>query len=409
MSKPKIMFRDFSSQHVAALLPICDEMLRQGFDCEVQQLAVPRENELDKWSFKHMNDKFDLLLTTSISEWIFAPRHVSDRLQRTTKGRKKAIFMFHSVGPEEQPTLHHLEFKSIFIAGQFYWAEYTKPYTLEVICKYCGKAKNYGIGETAERYAKKLKLQKDWYCKNRGKKYCGKSIHDHVKWIERKNSQTPLKDTCHLIGYPKVDVLSSPKRFKIARKLSNELDLPFDKTVLWTPTLKRVDDTSYIGMDLLKIFETLEINLLIKTHCDDEDKDYQPKLYHQIKSKAIEMKNVRWLDPLMPTITPYFLIANTLISGSSGGLVEFMVTDRPSIQLRNPAWKNIEKGDEDRYIYRGCVQSDISELRKNILRVIYVPETMQKERRENVSHFIHKPDGHATDRAISKIKELMGW
>jgi len=207
------------------------------------------------------------------------------------------------------------------------------------------------------------------------------------------------------IGYPKLDIIHQPdKRREVARKLRDKLDLPFDQTVLYAPTLRRLDSFDETAPHLLKMFENLDVNLLIKSHCDDEDEDHQPSQHLAVKKKAESMKNVRWIGGIYPDITPFYLISDTVVSASSGCLREYMLIDKPSIQLTNVAPKVQKK-----FGYEGCVKSTIKTLRQDILHALYVPEWLQEEREVEVKRLFSGPDGRAAYRAVVKIREIMGW
>lgn len=412
MAKPKIIFRDISSQHFSATESIYEEMKRQGFDCEVQLLKVPRSADLFAFAKKHEDDVCDLIITASLTRYVFAGRRKIHGVNqgvdyfKAVKGRGKSIFVSHGVGGEETPWGDYYEFKGVFLIGQFWMDLFTrfelKTYITE--CQHCGKIRIF-TGENWKRPRRKDDRPKfwDWRCHTKLKTYLGTEFTDgeHCKIVDTQSGGFP---NLSLIGMPKLDLLASPNRFNVAKKLSNEFDLPYDKTILYAPTLRRLDSFDDSMMRLLKLANDLKVNLLIKAHCDDVDEEHQPKSHLNAKKKAEEMKNIRWIDPTVPSITPYYLISDVIISANSGCLREFMLTDRPSIQLTNTSADLREK-----FFYEGCVQSSLDDLRKNIIRTIYVPETLQKERQEQVKLIFHKPDGHATKRAVETIKEIMGW
>jgi hypothetical protein len=328
------------------MMPVYKEMINQGFDCELQYMEYPKSDSIEEWIKRIYLTECDCIVTCSIGLESFAPRslpHGYNFVKFITGQRNKAFFLTHGVGGEEI-LRKHLDIKD------FKAIFLTGKYWMDVFKGF---------------------------------------------------------STIHLIGYPKLDLLMQNEKYKIIEKLRNELNLPYKKTVLYAPTLKRFDSFDETAPHLLNLVKDEDINLLIKTHCDDEDETYQPTTYQEVKSKAMDMNNVRWMGGLYQDITPLYLISDVLISGCSSALREFMLVDKPSIQMTNLNKEVAQRLEVS--IYDGCIQSNLNDLKRNILRAIYVPEWMHDERQKQIESHFYKPDGHATQRAVDKIKELMKW
>lgn len=351
MVAPKIIFRDISIQYASCLIPIYEEMKKQGFNCELQYLNIQEWDNLERFIAYHENDKYDLLVTATggrdiyhhfklFAKFTTLEQRAKDMFNYVKARRINSILIAHSVGYEE-PNEFYSQFKAVFLTG------------LEDMEKF----RKFGL----------------------------------------KN--------LHLIGYPKLDVLSASRDVKIelAKKIRAEVGyLPFSKTVLYAPTIKRLGSFDDSIMHLLKIFRELDINLLIKIHCGDLDKMNPLKLLNKAKTYALNMANVKWLNNSnVASIVPLYLMSDVLISGASGCLREFMLVDKPSIQLTNV--------NTDRFSYNGCIKSDLINLQKNIIRAIYIPEIMREERQSEIKKWLYKPDGHASNRAVKRIKEIMKW
>lgn len=405
MPEPKIIFRDFSIQHASCFMPVYEMMKKQGFNCELQVIDVPISSAIDEFIKKHMNDEFDAMVTAEVMRLINVPSDypVDDALKMSRKQREKTFYVFHGIGGSETPVYDFYEFKGVFFTGP-YWMAHFKSMNLVAIqykCKYCDYV-GADYWRNISDYQKWL-LKPNWYCNTHKNVFLGTSVYDHIDF----QKETYNLNNMHMIGYPKLDILKLPEGEKMAIDLRNKLDMPYNKTLLYAPTMKRLDNLDETGISLLDIVKDVDINLLIKTHCDDEEEKYQPKNYKIFKEKALSMKNVRWIGGTFPSIAPLYLISDILVSGASSCLREFMVTDRPSIQVTN--WSEEVTKDIPSYAYKGSIQSSLSDLKDNINRAIDNPKWMHEERQEEVRLHIYKPDGHATDRTVNKIKELMGW
>jgi len=215
------------------------------------------------------------------------------------------------------------------------------------------------------------------------------------------------RDQLKLIGYPKSDILFSPDKDLIIEKTKNRfcLDLPYKKTILYAPSFNFFSssplDSSFDKsiFSIITMAQKLEMNLIIKTHPQIHINSNK-EIYFKAQQLSKKIKNVFWIDKDVEDITPLYLFSDVLVSDASSVLNEFMLTDKPSIQLTNIPSKKL--------LYEGTTKSSLENLPNTIIKVIENPPEYLYEQRKQIRRRVFKPDGHASERAVEIIKKLIG-
>ena len=106
-----------------------------------------------------------------------------------------------------------------------------------------------------------------------------------------------------------------------------------------------------------------------------------------------------WIDEKTEDIFSFYLFADILISDVSSTLREFMLTDKPSIQLTNIPRQEL--------LFPGVIWSSLENLPKTIVQAVDNPDESAPARRKWIKRLFFKPDGHASERAVRVIKKIL--
>lgn len=215
-------------------------------------------------------------------------------------------------------------------------------------------------------------------------------------------------------GWPKLDILFQPEEKRVFNEVAERYelkDLPHDRTVLYAPTssVGNTNSFDFVITPLLSAIERIGLNLLIKTHnkgdvVDGEGKSLwgQWTRIEEIKSK--KMENVRWISS-DENITYLYPFSHILVSGVSSCLREFMVMDRPSIQIDSFPFVAFKPTR----IFEGVIHTQISQLEHNLKNAIDDPDLNKVEREVWKEFIFYKVDGKSSDRVVDALIEVMDW
>jgi len=227
-----------------------------------------------------------------------------------------------------------------------------------------------------------------WPCKFKGVFTVGLATDEKVRGH-------PLCDPhdVRMVGWPKGDILFSPRKKEIAEQLRESLDFPYEKTVLFTCA-----PVGHLRWEMSILNEIIpyakgRFNIIIKERAIN-----YPNLFS-------DKKHI-WYVELTEDVTPYYLVTDLLLSvhPASSTVTEICQVNKPSISID---FLGEEWPRKYRFMYLGepDVLCRLRELNSNITRLLKDSEQYDDKRREKLEHFIHKPNGHATERAVHEIKE----
>jgi len=216
--------------------------------------------------------------------------------------------------------------------------------------------------------------------------------------------------TTEIVGFSKMDPIINNKynRATILREL--ELDIN-KQTILYAPTYK---PTSLYDLRN-EIFEsTKEYNLIIKLH----HYSWMGKYAKRSQSKMIQ-KQIRKYDHavLMPrdfyNIIPLFAITDTLISEASGGLTEFLITEKAGI-IYNIKNKDLAHSDrqpllstEDNFLKDSFIAIDSPTELSNAIKMALNPSSDRKKSiQRDKGEYFYKNDGKASKRIKMVVDKL---
>ena len=219
-----------------------------------------------------------------------------------------------------------------------------------------------------------------------------------------------------LTGFTKLDILFKGD-FQQASIYSQNLRLDHKKkTILYTPSFYPSSIEKVLG----KLIEVdFQFNLLIKLHQFSWTKK---KYYNHIKlATSLAKKENVYLLPLEEfNIIPYYKLADLMISDISSTLFEYVVLNRPIVQVLALSFRKkhqifpflIRKRLDDNRMTSVNFTTQVSDV-KNLLNVIkqnlHNPEIGFEERREALNHFHFSPDGLASKRLIDAIENKLKY
>jgi hypothetical protein len=204
-----------------------------------------------------------------------------------------------------------------------------------------------------------------------------------------------LSENVKMVGWPRGDILFNSEKETIAEQLRESLNLPHEKTVLiMCASFGHLQWEIPILNELIP-FSKGRFNIIIK-----ERGVKYPDLFS-------DKDNVKYI-PNTEDATPLYLITDLLLSVHPAGstLVEIAQVNKPSITVNFWGDAGVNKW---RYTFLG--EADIfcklGELKSNVTALLESSEEHSPQIREKLERFIYKPDGHATDRGVEALKELM--
>lgn len=221
------------------------------------------------------------------------------------------------------------------------------------------------------------------------------------------------------VGMPKLDAFFDGSLDAEALRKHLKLD-PHLPTVIYAPT--RTTETSsslqLYGKQIIEALGSMPLNVLIKLH-DRAFKQWKPSMKDDWEKILDRYRNHPRIRPIFDyDVVPYLFISDLLISDISSVVNEFTLLDRPIVLIHVPRlianYKRIEQRrglavcDLEQWGQSvGHLVQDMRDLTGIVTHALEHPEEKRDIRREFASRFFFNP-GHATDRAIAKIYELLG-
>ena len=224
-----------------------------------------------------------------------------------------------------------------------------------------------------------------------------------------------LRDRAKVVGFPKLDLYFSENKKEIMENVRRQcnLNLPFTDTVIYAPTFwpsfspRVIEDAARIGKQLIEASQSVGFNLIIKTHPNIGREGYGLELLKLVdKHRGLPginclvppgktYRGTGWLD----NIIPLFWFADALVSDYSSTLREFMITDKPSVQVLSPS--RLYKPEP------GVYHTEMRQLAGTLSKAFDRIDDPREERARCVKYYMYKADGHSSDRAVEALLELM--
>lgn len=200
-------------------------------------------------------------------------------------------------------------------------------------------------------------------------------------WGERWEKQgcfyySNTKRGVYELGYPKSDYIQSEEFIQKTSKLRKKLNLKYEKTILYAPTIERNNHQQ----EFIEELHSLEVNLLIKhAHWSEEIKGSL-----QIKEQIEEMRklhegkyeNVYFMDT-SENIMDALGISDLLISDESSVMAEALLFSIPSISVTEWAGKELPYN----YVYK-CSINQLREYGEQIMNGLKNDIDIEKYRKQ---------------------------
>ncbi len=205
-------------------------------------------------------------------------------------------------------------------------------------------------------------------------------------------------------GFPKLDSLFSPNKKSREELLMAQGLNPSNRVVLFAPTFN--DELSAIPVLKDRIGEVANEHtyLLIKLHGSTR-REYK----NMYRSLAKTRQNIIYVDD--PDLAPSMLMADVMISDVSSAFMEFMSLDKPVILVNNPNRETYPNYDPEDIEYQwrdlGIQVSTIEEVRKAVERCFMTPEEFSEKRKQYADQLLEDRTGHASKNVVETIKKLL--
>ncbi len=219
--------------------------------------------------------------------------------------------------------------------------------------------------------------------------------------IHKKILEKQVFKPIEVTGMPKLDNLRNKEN--IPEKLASLGLDPNNKTLLFAPTFNpELSLLPHLGNKIRELIPTY-INLIIKLHGASSE-DWK-EMYRNI---AFENKNTYFADNL--DITPYFQLADILLTDVSSVIYEFISLDKPVILFDSPDQIRYPNHNENNLEYRfrnvGTRFSQINKLPQIIFNSFMNP-VMTEEQKKIAEQFISVKDGTSAEKVVKKSLEIL--
>ncbi len=216
----------------------------------------------------------------------------------------------------------------------------------------------------------------------------------------------------HVVGYPKLDPVFQGKLDRDAIMRRWNLD-PARKTVLYAPTYKPTS----IDKIKSKILPATEgYNLIIKLHHYSWRGRYAPHWHHKLYEKAVkDYSHARLIPPEEHNILPFIHAADTMISEASSTIFEFLalgklgiIFDLDCARLKHSDGMPILDEDNRSFLEGAFIHiSDPADIRAAVESAVAPGDAVKRKMEQYRNDLFHKLDGHASQRIVDKIEELL--
>lgn len=178
------------------------------------------------------------------------------------------------------------------------------------------------------------------------------------------------------LGYPKADYIQSEEFLYKTSRLKKELNLKYERTILYAPTIERNNHQQ----EFIEELQSLEANLLIKHAHWSEEIEGSLEIKEQIEEmrKLHEGKyeNVYFMDT-SANIMDALGISNLLISDESSVMAEALLFSVPSISVTEWAGKELPYD----YVYK-CSIKQLREYGEQIMNGLKTDIDIEKYRKQ---------------------------
>lgn len=213
-----------------------------------------------------------------------------------------------------------------------------------------------------------------------------------------------------LIGMPKVDCLVDGTLTRAA--VLAALDLPPDRpTLLYAPTWSPASSLNRLGLDLVRRFSRLPVNVVIKLH--DRSRDLRPQYSGGVDWPAALAPLLRpGAVVLAPgaDICPYLVAADVMITDHSSAGFEYLLLDRPLVRIHIPELLALANVHRDYVELLADVSEsvvDVDGIVAAVERALADPAARSATRRAVAAELFHDP-GRATERGAAALYEAIG-
>jgi CDP-glycerol glycerophosphotransferase len=181
-------------------------------------------------------------------------------------------------------------------------------------------------------------------------------------------------------------------------------------TVLYAPTYSTASSLHLAGERIVQTLAGAGFNVVVELH--DRSLDADPKYTAGIdwrrRMRTLERPaRVRYVEG--PDVSPYLAAADVMVTDHSSVGFEYLTLDRPLVIFDAPglpAAARINPQKVELLRSAAIVVQDPSALVRAVSRELAVPGRLSARRRHVASEVFHDP-GHATERALSLVDELL--
>lgn len=210
-----------------------------------------------------------------------------------------------------------------------------------------------------------------------------------------------------VIGLPKLDRLARGEIDRAAVLRSRGLD-PSRPTVLYAPTGDAGNSLFRHGEEILRAFERLPVNLIVKPH-DHADPD--PACRIDWPARLASIRRPGFAVDLGFDVVPLLAAADLLLTDASSVAFEYALLDRPIIFFDVPEILNgptAHMFDLDTWGRKGGdVVHTVGELADAVPALLAEPSAKSAIRRRIAADLFHEP-GTATERAVRQLYREVG-
>lgn len=243
----------------------------------------------------------------------------------------------------------------------------------------------------------------------------GYEYYDRVAFINQDRMQRYLdagvvtRAQAALVGYPKLDRLALGRVDGGAIRDALDLD-PSRPTALYAPTYSPASSLHLAGERIIRTLDAAGINVIVKLHDRSLDPDprYNAGIDWRARMHAIEQPGrIRYVEG--PDSSPYLAAADLMVTDHSSVGFEYLVLDRPLIVFDAPNLAEAARINLDKIALlrsAATVVHTCDELKAVARESLADPRARSADRQRVAREMFYQP-GHATDRAVALIQDLL--
>ena len=243
----------------------------------------------------------------------------------------------------------------------------------------------------------------------------GFEYYDRVAFINRDRMTRYIEARvvsaaqARLVGYPKLDRLAAGMLDGAGVRSALGLD-ESRPTVLYAPTYSTASSLHLAGERIIQTLADAGFNVLVKLH--DRSLDADPKYTGGIdwrgRMRALERPaRVRYVEE--PDSSPCLAAADVMVTDHSSVGFEYLTLDRPLVVFDAPELARAARINPQKIeLLRSAatVVTDTTQLVRAVSTELAAPARLSVRRRQVASDLFHDP-GHATERALAVVDELL--